>query len=60
MGLLVSIEETGYVGDSTARVTELLQDWSVRKIKKLSGNVSLLEKIFSICVPLRGNAPFTR
>jgi tagatose-1,6-bisphosphate aldolase len=28
-GLLVSIEKTGYTGDSTARITELLPGWSI-------------------------------
>ena len=33
-GLLVSLEETGYSGEAEARITELLSDWSVKKIKK--------------------------
>ena len=37
-GLLVSAEKTGYSGDSTARITELLPDWSVRKVKKLGAS----------------------
>jgi len=37
-GLLVSIEKTGYAGDSTARITELLPDWSVKKVKKLGAS----------------------
>ncbi|MBI4286444.1 MAG: tagatose 1,6-diphosphate aldolase [Chloroflexi bacterium] len=38
MGLLVSIEQTGYTGDSTARLTELLPNWGVKKIKKLGAS----------------------
>jgi tagatose 1,6-diphosphate aldolase len=34
-GLLVSMEKTGYTGDSTARITELLPGWSVKKVKKM-------------------------
>lgn len=37
-GLLVSAEKTGYSGASTARITELLPDWSVRKVKKLGAS----------------------
>lgn len=37
-GLLVSMEKTGYSGDSTARVTELLPDWNVRKVKKMGAS----------------------
>ena len=37
-GLLVSMEKTGYAGDSTARITELLPDWSVKKAKKLGAS----------------------
>jgi tagatose 1,6-diphosphate aldolase len=37
-GLLVSAEKTGYSGDSTARITELLPDWNVRKVKKLDAS----------------------
>lgn len=37
-GLLVSIEKTGYAGDSTARITELLPDWSVKKVKKMGAS----------------------
>ena len=32
-GLLVAIEETGYTGKSTARVSTILPSWSVAKIK---------------------------
>lgn len=38
IGLLVSMEKTGYVGASTARITELLSDWSVKKAKKMGAS----------------------
>ena len=38
MGLLVSIEKTGYSGESTARITEVLPDWSVKKIKRMGAS----------------------
>ncbi|MCD6230643.1 MAG: tagatose 1,6-diphosphate aldolase [Dehalococcoidia bacterium] len=34
-GLLVSIEKSGYSGSSGSRITELLPNWNVRKIKKM-------------------------
>ncbi|TEU17627.1 MAG: tagatose 1,6-diphosphate aldolase [Dehalococcoidia bacterium] len=37
-GLLVSVEKTGYTGDSTARITELLPGWSVKKVKKMGAS----------------------
>ena len=37
-GLLVSTEASGYTGDSTARVTEFLPDWTVSKIKKMGAS----------------------
>ncbi|MEA1872766.1 MAG: tagatose 1,6-diphosphate aldolase [Chloroflexota bacterium] len=37
-GLLVSMEKTGYSGDSTARITELLPGWSVKKVKKMGAS----------------------
>jgi len=37
-GLLVSIESTGYEGDKTARVTRVLEGWSVEKIKRLGAS----------------------
>ena len=37
-GLLVSMEKTGYSGHSTARVTELVPDWNVRKVKKMGAS----------------------
>jgi tagatose 1,6-diphosphate aldolase len=38
IGLLVSMEKTGYSGDSTARITELLPNWSVIKAKKIGAS----------------------
>jgi tagatose 1,6-diphosphate aldolase len=37
-GLLVSMEKTGYSGDSNARITELLPGWSVRKAKRMGAS----------------------
>jgi tagatose 1,6-diphosphate aldolase len=37
-GLLVSMEETGYTGHSTARITKLLSGWSVKKAKKMGAS----------------------
>jgi tagatose 1,6-diphosphate aldolase len=37
-GLLVSMEKTGYSGDSTARITELLPGWSVSKAKRMGAS----------------------
>jgi tagatose 1,6-diphosphate aldolase len=37
-GLLVSMEKTGYTGDSTARITELLPGWGVKKVKKMGAS----------------------
>jgi tagatose 1,6-diphosphate aldolase len=37
-GLLVSVEKTGYTGDSTARITEVLPGWSVKKVKKMGAS----------------------
>jgi tagatose 1,6-diphosphate aldolase len=37
-GLLVSMEKTSYSGDSTARITELLPGWSVRKAKRMGAS----------------------
>ncbi|MCD6599949.1 MAG: tagatose 1,6-diphosphate aldolase [Dehalococcoidia bacterium] len=34
-GLIVSLEKSGYSGEPEARVTDLLPDWSVEKIKKM-------------------------
>jgi tagatose 1,6-diphosphate aldolase len=37
-GLLVSIEASGYSGDKQHRVTELLRDWGVEKIKRMGAS----------------------
>jgi tagatose 1,6-diphosphate aldolase len=37
-GLLVSIEKTGYSGESTARITELLPSWSAKKVKRMGAS----------------------
>ncbi len=37
-GLLVSMERTGYAGAGTARITELLPDWTVRKAKRMGAS----------------------
>jgi tagatose 1,6-diphosphate aldolase len=37
-GLLVSLEKSGYTGDSAARITELLPGWSVKKAKKMGAS----------------------
>jgi tagatose 1,6-diphosphate aldolase len=47
-GLLVSAEKTGYSGASTARITELLPDWSVRKAKKLGASAVKLLLYFRV------------
>jgi len=38
IGLLVSMEKTGYGGETTARTTELLSDWSVAKAKRMGAS----------------------
>jgi len=38
VGLLVALEETGYTGESTARVTEMIPDWNVGKIKRMGAD----------------------
>jgi len=38
IGLLVSIEKTGYSGKKTARITELLPGWSVEKVKRMGAS----------------------
>jgi len=38
IGLLVSMEKTGYSGESTARITELLLGWSVEKVKRMGAS----------------------
>ncbi|MFC2011337.1 tagatose 1,6-diphosphate aldolase [Chloroflexota bacterium] len=37
-GLLVSIEASGYTGEKEHRLTELLSDWSVEKIKRMGAS----------------------
>ena len=37
-GLLVSIEATGYSGGAERRITELLEGWSVEKIKRMGAS----------------------
>ncbi|MDH4269766.1 MAG: tagatose 1,6-diphosphate aldolase [Dehalococcoidia bacterium] len=37
-GLLVSMEKSGYTGHGTARITELLSGWSVKKAKKMGAS----------------------
>jgi len=37
-GLLVSVEATGYEKDPTGRVTTLLKEWSVEKIKRMGAS----------------------
>lgn len=37
-GLLVSIEASGYSGEKERRLTELLDDWSVEKIKRMGAS----------------------
>ena len=41
-GLLVSLEETGYSGQPEARITDLLPNWNVRKIKKMGATAAKL------------------
>lgn len=38
VGLLVSLEETGYENDAQGRVTSLLPEWSVEKIKRMGAS----------------------
>lgn len=38
VGLLVSLEETGYESDAQGRVTTLLPNWSVEKIKRMGAS----------------------
>jgi tagatose 1,6-diphosphate aldolase len=38
VGLLVAVEKTGYTGDSTARVTEMIPGWTVSKIKRMGAD----------------------
>ena len=41
-GLLVSLEESGYSGKAEARVTDLLPDWNVTKIKRMGATAAKL------------------
>jgi tagatose 1,6-diphosphate aldolase len=47
-GLLVSLEKTGYTGESTARITELLPGWGVSKIKRLGASAVKLLIYFRV------------
>lgn len=38
IGLLISIEASGYRGESESRLTEVLSDWSVEKIKRMGAS----------------------
>jgi tagatose 1,6-diphosphate aldolase len=38
IGLLVSVEASGYIGDNTGRVSEILENWGVEKIKSMGAN----------------------
>ncbi|MFC1976669.1 tagatose 1,6-diphosphate aldolase [Chloroflexota bacterium] len=38
IGLLVSMEKTGYSGENTARITELLPNWSIEKVKRMGAS----------------------
>jgi len=37
-GLLVSMERSGYTGSSTARISELLPNWSAKKVKRMGAS----------------------
>ncbi len=37
-GLMVAVEESGYTGEPTERMTRLLDHWGVEKIKRMSAN----------------------
>jgi tagatose 1,6-diphosphate aldolase len=39
-GLLVSLEATGYTGDSQHRETRLLENWSVAKVKRMGASAA--------------------
>ncbi len=41
-GLLVSLEESGYLGEAEARVTGVLFDWNVGKVKKMGATAAKL------------------
>jgi len=42
VGLLVSLEGTGYSGAAEARITNILPDWNVKKIKKMGATAAKL------------------
>lgn len=42
VGLLVSLEATGYTGEEGARLTELLSDWGVGKVKRMGASAAKL------------------
>jgi len=41
-GLLVSLEKSGYSGEAEARVTNLLPEWDVKKIRKMGATAAKL------------------
>jgi tagatose 1,6-diphosphate aldolase len=41
-GLLVSLEESGYSGSSGERITTLVPDWNVRKVKRMGASAAKL------------------
>jgi len=41
-GLLVSLEKSGYSGEAEARVTDLLPEWDVKKIRKMGATAAKL------------------
>ncbi len=38
VGLLVAVETTGYKGSSTSRLTEIVENWGVEKVKRMSAS----------------------
>ncbi|MFA4836663.1 MAG: tagatose 1,6-diphosphate aldolase [Dehalococcoidia bacterium] len=42
VGLLVSMEATGYGGGAEGRVTEMLQGWNAKKIRRMGGSAGKL------------------
>jgi tagatose 1,6-diphosphate aldolase len=42
VGLLVSLEASGYSGDAGSRLTELLEGWGAEKIRRLGGSAAKL------------------
>jgi tagatose 1,6-diphosphate aldolase len=42
IGLLVSLEKTGYSGEKTARISELLPGWDARKVKRMGASAAKL------------------